>query len=184
MKAFKLVLLGIALFFASTVHAQVSVNISLGSPPAWGPVGYSGVRYYYLPDVEAYYDVQTSMFIYIGRGTWIHRTYLPACYSGYDLYGGYKVVMPDYHGDRPYIYFKEHKIKYAKGYHGPSQKTIGYKPGNRNNNSKSNYNAKAGQNNQYSGGNNNTKATGKGKSNNKVSQDNNKNSGHGSGKKK
>lgn len=182
MKALKLIVIGMMLFLASTVQAQVSVNVNIGTHPPWAPVGYTEVRYYYLPDVEAYYDVQTSMFIYFGEGVWIHRAYLPAQYRDYDLYYGYKVVMSNYQGNTPYTHFKEHRMKYAKGYHGSSQKTIGYKPGNRNNNSKSNYNGKASQNNHYSGGNNNTKTTGKG--NSKVTPDNNKNSGYGSGKKK
>jgi hypothetical protein len=57
MKKLKWIVTGIAIFLTSTLTAQVSVNISIGSPPAWGPAGYSQVRYYYLPDVEAYYDV-------------------------------------------------------------------------------------------------------------------------------
>jgi hypothetical protein len=128
MKTFKLISIGVVLSLASIVQAQVSVNVNIGSPPPWGPVGYTQVRYYYLPDVEAYYDVQTSMFIYFGAGVWVHRAYLPTRYESYDLYGGYKVVMKDYHGDAPYIHFKEHKMKYAKGYHGQPQRTIGEKP--------------------------------------------------------
>ncbi|MCX6257442.1 MAG: hypothetical protein NTW49_06040 [Bacteroidia bacterium] len=37
--------------------------------------------------------------------------------------------MSDYRGDTPYTNFKEHKTKYAKGYRGQSQKTIGERPG-------------------------------------------------------
>ncbi len=130
MKYLKLIIIGIVISISSGLNAQVSVQINVGSPPMWGPVGYTEVRYYYLPDVEAYYDVQTSMFIYYGGGAWIHRTYLPSRYSNYDLYGGYKVVMVDYHGNSPYVHFKEYKVKYKKGYRGPSQKTIGAKSGN------------------------------------------------------
>lgn len=148
MKTLKLVVIGIVLFLTNNLQAQVSVNINLGSPPQWGPVGYNDVRYYYLPDVEAYYDVQTAMFIYYVGGTWIHRTYLPTRYRNYDLYSGYKVVMSDYHGNTPYIHFKDYKMKYAKGYRGNGQKTIGMKP------SKGNYNSKK-----------NDKGNSKGKSN-------------------
>jgi len=38
-------------------------------------------------------------------------------------------VMTDYHGNSPYTHFKEHKMFFAKGYHGKPQKTIGEKPG-------------------------------------------------------
>lgn len=129
MKTLKSVAFGIAFFIAGTINAQVAVTLNIGSPPMWGPAGYTDVQYYYLPDVEAYYDVPSSMFIYQSGGVWVHRTYLPTRYRNYDLYNGYKVVMTDYRGRTPYVYYKEHKIKYAKGYHGPAQKNIGVKPG-------------------------------------------------------
>lgn len=128
MKAIKLIAIGIVMLLGISVHAQVSVNVSIGLPPLWGPVGYTEVRYYYLPDVEAYYDVQSTMFIYYDRGAWIHRAYLPSRYSNYDLYGGYKVVMKNYYGNAPYTYFNSHKKQYAKGYSDKSQKTIGGRP--------------------------------------------------------
>src|SRR5436309_11349007 len=125
MKVLKLIVIGVVLFLGSEVQAQVSVNVSIGTPPPWGPVGYTEVRYYYLPDVEAYYDVQSSMFIYYGGGVWVHRKYLPTRYRNYDLYGGYKVVMSDYRGDAPYSNFNEYKARYARGYRGEVQKTNG-----------------------------------------------------------
>lgn len=137
MKTLKLLIIGIILFNSNNINSQVSVNINIGSPPQWGPVGYTEVRYYYLPDVEAYYDIHTSMFIYFGGGVWIHRGFLPAHYSNYDLYSGYKVVIVDYHGDAPYNNFKEYKRKYAKGYKGGPQKTIGANPGKGNSGKKS-----------------------------------------------
>jgi len=107
MKAFKIIMLLTILFFSGTTKAQVSVNINLGSPPAWGPAGYTETRYYYLPDVESYYDVQNSMFIYYYGGGWVHRAYLPTYYQTYDLYAGYKVVLVDYHGPTPYVSVKD-----------------------------------------------------------------------------
>lgn len=138
MKALKFIVIGMVLLIASTVQAQVAVSVNFGSPPPWGPVGYTGVRYYYLPDVEAYYDVQSSMFIYNTGGAWVHRKYLPAQYRSYDLYDGYKVVMTDYRGNAPYTYFTEYKTKYAKGYRGQAQKNIGERPGKGNSGAKMN----------------------------------------------
>jgi len=135
MKALKIIVAVLLLFIAGSGSAQFSFSINLPPPPMWGPVGYTQVRYYYLPDVEAYYDVRTSMFIYYGGGAWIHRAYLPARYKGYDLYSGYKVVMPGYHGKTPYIHHSEYKKKYGKGYRGRYQKTIGPKPGKGNSDS-------------------------------------------------
>lgn len=134
MKTIRLLSIGIMLILVSTAQSQLSVNVHIGTPPAWGPSGHSDVRYYYLPDVEAYYDVQTSMFIYISGNQWIRRSYLPARYRNYDLYHGHKVVMNDYRGNSPYTHFKEHKMKYAKGYRDSEQRNIGERDHGRNNN--------------------------------------------------
>lgn len=134
MKSLKILLIVILFVFTGTAKAQVTVVV--GSPPPWGPMGYSEVRYYYIPDVEAYYDVQTSMFIYYGGGVWVRRQYLPSRYRYYDLYSGYKVVISDYRGNSPYVYYKQHRTKYAKGYRGAPQKTIGVRPAKTNSNHK------------------------------------------------
>jgi len=122
------------LCFAGAVQSQISVHLTIGDPPQWGPTGYSDVRYYYLPDVEAYYDVHSSMFIYFNGISWVRRSSLPSKYRNYDLYNGYKVVMSDYHGNTPYSHFKEHRMKYAKGYRGTPQKNFGERPDRKNDN--------------------------------------------------
>ena len=152
MKTFKLIIFGILFFLSCAASAQVSVNVNIGSPPLWGPVGYSEARYYYLPDVECYYDIESSMFIYYGGGVWIRRGHLPKRYRNYDLYSGYKVVMMDYHGNEPYLNFNTYKIKYAKGYKGGAQKTIGNKPGKGSPKVKSSSNKKVSQSNSKSAG--------------------------------
>ncbi len=125
MKTLKLLFSILLLSYVSPSFSQVSVNVNIGTPPAWAPAGYNEVEYYYLPDIEAYYDVRSSQFIYLGGGKWVRSRYLPRAYRGYDLYNGYKVVLTDYHGNSPYVYFKDHKVKYHKGYKGAPQKTIG-----------------------------------------------------------
>lgn len=132
MKTLKLVVLGMVLFFAGAAQAQVSVRFNIGSQPDWAPAGYSDVQYYYLPDVEAYYDVNSSMFIYYEGRSWVRRSYLPSRYRNYDLYNGYKVVMNGYHGNTPYYNHREYRTKYARGYRGQPQRTIGNRPGNGN----------------------------------------------------
>ena len=48
-----------AMFSGYLLQAQFSLSVHFGPPPPWGPAGYASVRYYYLPDIEAYYDVQS-----------------------------------------------------------------------------------------------------------------------------
>jgi hypothetical protein len=134
MTTLKSLLIGLLFSVVSSTHAQVSVNVnvgtphvnvSIGSPPDWGPVGYPNVEYYYLPDIEVYYDIRASKYIYFESGKWIRKGKLPKHCRNYDLYHNYKVVLNDYHGHTPYTHFHTHKKKYYKGYKGKPQKSKG-----------------------------------------------------------
>ena len=94
-------------------QAQISVNVNVGKPPVWGPVVITE-EYYYLPDIDSYYDIRQSQFIYLNNGLWIRSRALPRRYRTYDLNTGYVVVLNDYHGRNPYSGYKNHKIKYYK----------------------------------------------------------------------
>jgi hypothetical protein len=126
MKAIKFLFAGLFLMTLSA-QAQVSVNVNIGAPPVWGPVGYTEARYYYIPDIEVYYDIPSAMFVYFDGGGWIRAAYLPYRYRHYDLYGAYKVCLDDY-GPNPYIYYHKHRKVYHHGYRGPQQRTIGVRP--------------------------------------------------------
>jgi hypothetical protein len=130
MKTIKLFIIGLLFITMSSTYAQVSVNVNIGTPnvnvnvgapPVWGPVGYDNVEYYYLPDIQIYYDIRLSQYIYFGNGNWIRTRNLPSNCRNYDLYNGYKVVLTDYHGHSPYQYYNTHKVKYYKGYKGKPQ---------------------------------------------------------------
>jgi hypothetical protein len=140
MKTHKYLLIGISLFVALVANAQVSDTQNFGTSPQWGPAGYSNIRYYYLPDVGCYYDIQLSKFIYHNGFRWVYKSNLPVQYRNYDLYSGYKVVITDYHANRPYSKFYKDKVKYSKGYDGLAQRNIGKKPCERNFTSQVSYN--------------------------------------------
>jgi hypothetical protein len=95
----------------SSAKAQVNININIGSQPAWGPTGYQKADYYYLPDVDSYYNVSTHEFIYLNNGRWVFAQGLPPQYRNYDLYSGYKVVV---NRPRPYLNYNEDHAKYAR----------------------------------------------------------------------
>ena len=167
MKTFKLLVIGMLLFFAGSVQAQISVHVNLGTPPQWGPIGYSDVRYYYLPDVEAYYDIPSSVFIYYNGYSWVRRSTLPGRYRNYDLYKGYKVPMSDYRGRTPYSNFRQHKMQYARGYRGQEQHNIGSRPERENYNEGNHSRGRSNQmfNNGYNQG--NDRGNGRGNDKNK-----------------
>lgn len=88
-----------ALFFGclttKIADAQVGfhVSVNIGSQPAWGPVGYSHAEYYYMPDIDAYYDVPAHQYVYFENNVWVHNGNLPPRYANFDRYHSYKVVV-------------------------------------------------------------------------------------------
>ncbi len=84
---------------SGTTDAQVSVNLNsnLDGQPAWGPTGYDYVEYYYLPDIDVYYDVPRHRYYYYTNGNWRYSSGLPSRYSNYDIYNSYKVVVNENH---------------------------------------------------------------------------------------
>lgn len=154
MKNLKLIVIGILFFMSNITNAQVSVNVNLGVAPSWGPVGYSSVDYYYLPEVESYYDIRASQFIFFSNGVWIRSGNLPRMYRNYNLYNGYKVPMNNYRGSRPYMSKIYNKHKFYKGYNkGKYQRTIGNGKQYKNNDNYKNYNHDNGNKGNGSNGN-------------------------------
>lgn len=109
------------MLFAPQLNAQVSVNININSQPAWGPVGYDYVEYYYIPDIEVYYSVVYQKYIYWNNGRWVWVTALPSRYSYYNIYNGYKVVINE---PNPYHHHHHHKVKYKKYKNNHGQQNI------------------------------------------------------------
>lgn len=107
----------------SNAQTRLGVNINIGSQPSWGPTGYDHVDYYYLPDIDAYYNVATREFTYLQKNRWVTRANLPARYRRYDLYSGYKVVVNE---RRPYLNANYYRTTYAKyrGWRGERQVVI------------------------------------------------------------
>jgi hypothetical protein len=106
--------------FCYKSEAQVRVNINIGLQPIWGPPGYDYVDYYYLPDLDVYYDVPRGLFVYFDYGRWNFSAALPGRYSGFDLYNSYKVVI---NARDPWLrnnYYRSH----YDGYRGRSQAVI------------------------------------------------------------
>ncbi len=114
MKAIKLVVA--MAMFTTYSQAQVSVNVSIGARPAPEPViVHAEPRYYYLPEIESYYDIPNRQYVFIDNGIWVRRASLPVVYSRYNVYSRPRIVVENYYGNAPYTYYKGHKAKYYKG---------------------------------------------------------------------
>jgi len=101
---------GIVALTSNQSNAQVSLNVNIGSQPAWVPAGYQNVNYYYLPEVNSYYYVPQRQFVYLNGNRWTRSRSLPGRYRGYDLHRGRKVVV---YGNQPYRSYHTHQVKYS-----------------------------------------------------------------------
>lgn len=75
------------------------------------------VRYFYYPNLQAYFDRQTATYIYTRNGKeWLESDSLPNGLRGYSSANGTRVAIPDYDGDTPYERLEEHTKKYPANY--------------------------------------------------------------------
>ncbi|MGN8068345.1 hypothetical protein [Mucilaginibacter sp. 22184] len=100
--------------------AQISLNINIGSQPEWGPTGYDHADYYYLPDVDSYYDINAHQYVYLNNNVWVHGAALPARFGNYDVYHSYKVVVNQ---PTPWVHNDVIRKKYIS-YRGRHDQTI------------------------------------------------------------
>ena len=70
------------------------------------------VRYYYFPNLEAYFDNLEMVYYYKVKGQWETADELPTNYGGYSIYNKVKVTITDYDGDEPYKLLSVHKKMY------------------------------------------------------------------------
>ena len=97
-------------FKLANAQVHLSVGINIGAQPEWGPTGYDHVDYYYIPDVDAYYDVPAHQYVYFQNHAWIHAAFLPGPYRNYDMYHGYKVVVNQ---PNPWMHHADIRTRYA-----------------------------------------------------------------------
>jgi hypothetical protein len=100
--------------------AQISLSINIGSQPDWGPTGYDHADYYYMPDIDSYYDINAHQYIYLNNNAWVRTATLPSRYSNYDIYHGYKVVVNQ---PSPWLHNDVYRQKYAS-YRGRRDQTV------------------------------------------------------------
>lgn len=125
MKTLKLIAAGIILLGTTTAAtAQISVNLNIGTAPVYHNNARVAASYYYIPDIQSYYDVRNEQYIYLNGGSWVRSRSLPRHYSNYNVNTGYKVVLNDYHGSTPYRNFNNDRTKYKVGYRGASDKVV------------------------------------------------------------
>lgn len=98
-----------------TAQVRFNVGINLGIP-GWIPGGYAQSDYYYMPEIDAYYNVPQRQFVYFDGYNWVFGASLPSWYAAYDIYSGHRVPV---YGSRPYLHadmYRERYAQYRTGY--------------------------------------------------------------------
>lgn len=116
-KSISLIAVGVISLFAMAGcgPSYVAVSDHYDIPP-WGPPYYSPVRYYYLPDIEVYYDLSDQEFVYLDNGEWLFSPALPPMVSEYDLYGGF-VISLDINVFQPWLHHQYYVSHYPRYYY-------------------------------------------------------------------
>ncbi|WP_223652784.1 hypothetical protein [Hymenobacter psoromatis] len=92
----------------TAAHAQVGINIQLGHP-AWGPAVPAGAQYYYVPEIDGYYDLAARNYIVQRNGQWVPMATLP----GYNPATFHPVVV-NYRGRQPWAQYRDHHARYYR----------------------------------------------------------------------
>lgn len=74
------------------------------------------VRYYYYPNLQAYFDTETSFYFFYKNGNWLKEQQIPSGYRGYSMLNKRKVAIADYNGESPYLLINEHKKLFPANY--------------------------------------------------------------------
>ena len=76
------------------------------------------LRYYYFPNIEAFFDTKKSVYMYSKDGNWIIGNEIPSGYRGYSIYNKASVFITDYDGDDPIQFLKLYKKQFPYNLHG------------------------------------------------------------------
>jgi len=104
-------LIAVLMLFTYYLSSAQSSNGNASSLPIDSKTN-SNVRYYYYPNLEAYFDNLELVYHYKVNGQWEKAENLPTNYGGYSLFNKVRVNITDYDGDEPYQLINIHKKMY------------------------------------------------------------------------
>jgi hypothetical protein len=113
--------IGLAILFALSVNGFTGCGLTFPltnnySDPGWAPPHYNGARYFYIPDIEVYYDLSDHNFAYLNNGLWIFTPQFPSIYAGFDLYNAFIITL-DVTVYQPWRYHQYYVSHYPRYYY-------------------------------------------------------------------
>lgn len=121
MKTLYYFITGILLLIGNISQAQIAETNDIQPEHkmvanATDDLAFIATRYYYYPNLDAYFDSKEGLFIYNQNGQWLKIKELPTGYRGYSIYNGMNFAVNDYNGDKPYTKLADHQKEFPKKY--------------------------------------------------------------------
>jgi hypothetical protein len=99
------------IYKAADAQVKLNVNINLGGQPKWAQSQYEQVNYYYMSDLDMYYNVPSRTYTHLQGNRWVTVNTVPQKYRNYDFDRGHKVVVNE---KNPWNNHVKYKTSYAK----------------------------------------------------------------------
>ncbi len=99
------------LFLIHSSYSQKSIR-KVESQQLIDPISNCQLRYYYYPNIEAYFDTQKKIYFYKENTIWVEGDEIPEGYRGYSLYNRVFVYINDYDDDIVTQFIDIHKKKF------------------------------------------------------------------------
>lgn len=120
MKKITYLIIGLLMVSFNSAQAQVELNtVDVSSN-----YKFEEVRYYYYPNLQAYFDTKVALYLYKENGQWVESEELAPTVRGYSLKNGQYVMIKDYSGDEPYALLEQHKKQYPANYSSRPQRPV------------------------------------------------------------
>jgi hypothetical protein len=116
MKTLNYILLGIIIFYSQSISSQISIDTVFVSAKKNTTIKVEAVRYYYYPNLQAYFDIKYGLFIFKEKGSWVTSQTMDAGFKGYSVKNAFHVSLNEYHGEEPFKMLSQHKLKYPADY--------------------------------------------------------------------
>lgn len=110
-----------SLTFSATAQTSINPDLSFEAQSIIDQGAINNIRYYYYPNLQAYFDTDSGTYLYIKDNEWVEGSEIPKGLRGYSLLNNQRVAITDYSGDEPYNLFTKHKEMYPANYNGKRQ---------------------------------------------------------------
>ncbi|WP_309641167.1 hypothetical protein [Flavobacterium sp.] len=117
MKTTLLIALGILFFPTQIIKAQDKMEAPIEIPTVTKTASsYVDVRYYYYPNMQAYFDTKRALYLIKQNGVWTTSETIDFTSRGYCVRNSAYEMLKDYTGDEPQQFLAVHQLKYPSNF--------------------------------------------------------------------